>query len=273
MAAACCFKSPLTVVPSDYAPHYDAVLSETLASEKCGNCGAVYTGAEVGMLGCRFHPFQYLNNSARVMPYDSVSGPPSECLLCNEEHLDQYSILAMKGGVPGRHVSRLGCTRIDHCGRVMDVINKPYTCVPLAMADMFFATRTNFGPENARSVCYITRPGQMNLTAEIQLPGTAASFLVPIVNLYTEVSEIFALEDLQKSVRMARRGPNASSITRIKEMHHTDNLDLYRLYADEKEASAEFIPFAVVARVEQSQPITLSYRPEFLQILDDDALI
>lgn len=171
-----------------------------------------------------------------------------------------------------------GCTPIDHTSSVKAILDKPYACVPLALADNFvlhdpYDAESPFSIKDRNNVVVIHKPEQMAMSLSLSIPGTACPVIIPVVQMYDEVRVMFELEDLQKRVRIARRGPNASSITRIKGMQHPDALDVYRLYADDAEANAEFMPFAVLARIHQHKPMELLDLPHLVNVLGDDDLV
>lgn len=278
MAALCEFKTSVGDVPRDFMFQYLGLESAIRTQHTCVRCSRKYGGFELGTLTCRYHPFEHINKAQRFELYSSHSPAPTACRTCNESHLDAYGRRAMHYNVPGSFDSRgPGCVPIDH-GDVDEILAKPYACVPIAMADHFvlhdhYDNTSPFSSQERNNVALVHRPEQMALSVALSIPGTACPFIVPVVQLYDELRTVFQLEDLQKSVRVARRGPNASSITRIKGMQHPDALDVYRLYADDAEANAEFMPFAVIARVHQYKPIEFLDLPELVNVLDDDDLV
>lgn len=273
------FKTSIDEVPQDFAVEYLGLGSAIKAQHRCKRCHKTYGGFDLGTLSCRYHPFEHVNTAQRFEHYSFASPAPGNCQLCNESHLDPYGRRAMHYGVPGnRDEDPSGCVPIDHADSVDAILDKPYACVPIAMADHFLLhdhyDNTNpFSWKDRNNVVLIHKPEQMALSVALSIPGTATAMVIPVVHLYEEVRSVFRLEDLQKTVRVARRGPNASSITRIKGMQHPDALDVYRLYANDAEANAEFMPFAVIARVHQHKPMELLDLPDLVKVLDDDDLV
>jgi len=273
------FKTSLETVPLDYVHQYSSLKRSIAEYQKCALCSEMYSGSQIGTLVCKYHPFQIVNTSTRFVEYHCHSGPPTNCKECNTAHLSSGARRTMHWQIPGDEtLTRTGCTPVDHCADLFELLSHPYKVVPLCMAEEFLlhdrVDDENYMSSHERNnVLVVDSPEQMALTFQMSMPGTNAPVLIPVVDLYDEVSEIFSLDDLQRTVRLARRGPNPSSITRIKGMRHPDALDIYRLYSDDREAQAEFMPFVVVARVHQYKPMELVDIPELVTVVGDDQLV
>lgn len=271
------FNTSLTDIPDALVHSVIRAKKAIDTNHRCVSCGNTYSGADIGVLSCHYHPFEHINSCARVVPY--CGDHPSPCSDCNRAHLTPGARLAV-GEMPGsRPYYRTGCTPIDCCADgVRAVLAKPYRVVPLKMAQEFslydqYDDWNSFGRGAKNNVILIDRPEMMQMTLQIEIPGTRRTLLVPVVEMYEELAQELGLGDLRQTVRKVRRGPNASSITRIKGMQHADALDTYRLYTDDTEAAAEFTPFFVVARVWQNYPLELLDIPEMVTVLADDELI
>ena len=279
MATATTFNTSIGLIPRAYEFQYSGLKRAIGSVHHCVVCQRTYTGSEIGTLACRFHPFKLINTCMRFEEYDSLAAAPTDCRTCNDAHLTSYARRSMAWQVPGStDHSASGCTPVDHCTSLEQLLAKPYSCVPLCMAENF-VLHDKYDRDNPLSthtrtnVVIISEPEQMALTLLIEIPGTSQPFVVPVIELYNEVCSVFKLADLQQSVRLARRGPNASSITRIKGFQHADALDTYRLYADEQDSLAEFMPFAVIARVHPRRRLRLVDIPDLVNVLRDDELI
>lgn len=270
-------KSILSAVPDDYVYALKSVLNELAQEHTCARCRATFRGDSVGTLTCAYHPFKVTNQSARLHAYGgpTADAPPTDCQICNASHLHPMAVRCM-GARPSpgsASYGARGCTPIDHATDLYEMLAQPYICVPQLLASQFVATDRRGDYADRRNVLLIDRAEHMSLCVRIQMPGTAQVLLRPVKDLYAEVTELFALDDLQRSVRLARRGPNPSSITRIQGSKSGEALEVHRLYNGEADAVVEFMPFLVIARVAQREPLALVDVPELVTYIADEDLV
>lgn len=257
-------------VPVQLARQFETTDTITSKRKRCAQCYGVFSGSAIGMLSCLFHPMDYYNTNIRTAPY-TPGVVPTNCYHCNFVHMDTNAVARSDAYIPGdKHTSVRGCTRVDCTTDIRALIDHPYACVPQMMASRFFTLRNS---ADANHVLLINEPSQMSLVLSIFMPGTRRQLLVPVIELYKELRALYDLNDLDSEIRMARRGPSASSITRLRLTSNGNRLDVYRMHAPKSVTNVSFVPFYVVARVSQPHKLALVDIPEMVDVLADDDLI
>lgn len=221
-----------------------------------------------GTLPCSYHPFEYVNSGVRTILYssDSAYREPTSCSECKEYHLKpnirsgamiqpyRNTVLSQLGRIKGLSPStigpgtwRIGCTRIDHCEDVMEVLNHPYLALPVSFADLL---AMDVRDHQELNIMMIDKPRQLERVLEIDIPGTKDIFRKSIEDVYEDMAGVFELPPLADSILAAKIHNPESSISRLKPLKHkdADRKDRIRMTSSVR---ALFVPFIIVTRVSQ----------------------
>lgn len=243
----------------------------------CCFCDSEYSLDLTGTLSCAYHPYAHTNTGVRTIDYsDTIGDPmPSDCSECNNQHLDprlrngvthtltNHTVRLQRrqtnsDGVPTAHGPsqwRLGCTRIDHCESVAELLDHPYLALPLAFADGVMLRKSASASsivDNAQSnIIIISTPHQLEKVLEIDIPGTRNIFRQSVSSIYEEMARKFQLPQLADSVLAAQIHNPESSISRLKQLQHPSAARKDRIRQTAR-VKALFAPFVVIARVAQN---------------------
>lgn len=255
----------------------------------CAHCGVSYRANETGALLCRYHPFNWVSRGQRSMPYlqkhmialgDERSFAPTHCETCNTQHLTgDARFMQHQNRVPGiraANMAKIGCVALDHSSEgVASVLRRPFIAAPFFIATRFLIADPHYKHTfSHRNTIIVDSPQQLNLCLRVVIPGDARPFLHPVRHIYCEMAQIYNLGDLDSDVRLARRGPNASSITRIhKSANNDERLEVHRLHGTGTERTVSFTPFVIIVRIAQPTDVCLIDRPDLVHIVGDDQLI
>jgi len=231
----------------------------------CYFCNGMFTARSAGALLCRFHPHALINRGTNILGrYDDGHPPPSNCRICNRLHISS-SATTVATALLDTHAE--GCTAVDHCASPHELFSRPFVAIPTIFLNEFAVTtiarsRTGSAESNPvlatlrrqHNVLLIHRARQLGQTIEIDVPGTATKFLVAVEEVYEQMAQSFGFESLDSAVREARSFDPMSRA----EMHndqyvHSDARRKDRLRAPFLK-KALFVPFVVIARVDQTTP-------------------
>lgn len=217
----------------------------------CVLCGKLFSGEDAGSLGCRYHPYEYVNRAANVTGYIHAQ-PPSNCITCSNYHQRLPS--------PPHARTDSGCTRIDHCTSVSDLLNWPIIALPLDTVDefKFFAAISGSiltadlkaALEKEMACIVIDKSELLALRIKIDIPGTRKSFVVSLAVVYDRMVRnlrLFDMEETRRRVRLADPTLQESLATQfahdlapVKDKLHMRGL-----------SRIDFHPFVIIARVDQ----------------------
>lgn len=247
-----------------------------LEKKRCCFCDSEYALDLTGTLSCSYHPYAHVNNGVRTIDYsDSVGDPmPSTCTECINQHLDprhrktsdhvlcNHTVTLQQrqrnvGGVPmaqGPSQWRLGCTRIDHCEDVYELLAHPYLALPLAFADALAlrksAPASQLVDASQANIIVVSSAKQLEKVLEIDIPATRNVYRRDVSEVYEEMAHHFELPKLADSVLAAQIHNPESSISRLKQLQHRDAARKDRIRQTAR-VKALFAPFVIIARVAQ----------------------
>ncbi len=224
------------------------VLRAIATTHKCALCGERYSGGAIGTLLCSYHPYTVLARSERTLPYftHGTPPPPTRCKTCNYYHLAPGLRPQSIADAPGDDVYVGGCTRVDHTHDLLELLHKPYACLPEILRDQFVAVA-----RDGHGHPLIDEPDQLTAEVPLYVPGEGLMAL-SVEACASEVMAMYANVDLEREARLAKRGPVISTISRIKGMRRHDADIVSRLYAGNSYGCGlAFIAFFIVPRIEQ----------------------
>lgn len=248
-------------MPPGYEVTDSNIRAQLNKSAFCALCGNSYRGAEVGTLACAYHPMDSNLSALRIRPYSSLCKERGDCDVCARQFLVPAIRIGSGIAAPSAVVAT-GCTKIDHCESLQTLLENPLLAVPTYYSSVLalhgsgsHLTGYHLTEENG-NVLMVDKPEQMAMTVQFEVPGEPGVRTRSVIGIYEEMAHVFNLGQLRESLRDARKGPVGSSITRLKQLEHPDAKRKFMLYA-RNNAYAEFVPFYVIARVQQSSPIKL----------------
>jgi hypothetical protein len=243
-------------VPQIYERAFVEFETEVNFTQRCILCGEFFSGALTGTLSCAYHPFLYVNTATQPFGYGVSHDPPTNCVQCAELHLAP----AERCGLVRKDL-RFGCTAIDHCTDVHELLRRPYIAVPAIFWSMFAISKrdeyadfdalaTNTNPRNG--VVVIHTPEQLLKTLVVDIPGTQKEVRVPIAEIYEKMASRFNIQALADEIYAARAVNPESSISRMVQFSHKEasRRDALRRLFRKK---AHFAPFIILARVMQCE--------------------
>lgn len=245
-------------VPQVYTAAFIAYETEVNFATRCVLCGELFTGALSGTLSCAYHPFEYVNTATNASGYSLSREPPTNCVQCAELHL--------MPGARNEHLVeqnlRFGCTAIDHCTNVYEVLQRPYIAIPTIFWSMFALSKRSGAMRDfdalaantdvRRGVLVVHSAAQLRLTLVVDIPGTRNEFRASVADVYERMAARFNIQALADEVYNARISTVESSISRMAQFSHRDaaRRDSLRRLQRKK---AHFAPFVIVARVMQCE--------------------
>lgn len=244
-------------VSSQYTDAFIAFERELSLAFRCVLCGELFNGGYTGTLSCSFHPYAYVNTATNSSGYDFARDPPTKCVQCAELHL----MPTVRNDDLVRLNLRHGCTAIDHCVDVHELLERPYIAVPaifwtlLAISKRrstqdFVRLATNADKRNG--IIVVHSPLQLRMVLVVDIPGTAKAFRLSVAEVYERMAARFNIERLANEVYSARIQTAESSISRMTQFAHPQaaRRDALRRLQRRK---AHFAPFVIVARVQQCE--------------------
>lgn len=228
----------------------------------CVLCGEQFSGVSTGTLACRYHPFRYVNTAQNAVGYSAEREPPSDCIECVDAHL-KPDVRLRRNTLAAQAAAHAGCTPIDHCADVHELLRRPFIAVPcvfwstLALASRpelrDFARLVDVAGADPRSgVIVVHRASQLAQTLVVDIPATAREVRVSVADVYEQMAARFALEPLADAVYAARSVNPESSISRMSQFTHKDAPRRHALRQLNRKR-AHFVPFVLIARVAQCE--------------------
>jgi hypothetical protein len=169
----------------------------------------------VGTRSCRFHPAFYCDTA-------DVSG----CRACAEND---------------RKCSRRGCTPIDHCQSIVELMRRPFFAVPVHLVGYLRAATL--------SRVSVTRPSQLKKRLVVFIPEMQQAIGYDLLLVYEEMLAQLGLPPLEDEVREARMLDPASRASKYSnQFGHADAPHKDSLRSD-RSHKVQFLPFYVFPRV------------------------
>jgi len=256
------FPTRLKSVPIGYEIKDMSVRAELKKTHTCAACGQLYSGAFVGSLACTFHPYQTYLECKRSTQYSEQELAQCSCLTCAKASLPRTLRSARTFGSGERSRLNDGCTRIDHSSNIDRIFDMPVVAFPTFYARHLRLRGSEshltgyFLDESAGNIMLISQPEQMAATLQYTMPGLHSPQHVRVVDLYELMAVRFGLQQLRDSISRAKKGPVGSSVSRLPQLRHKDASRKFNIYARET-VVAEFVPFYIIVRVQQQQPLEL----------------
>jgi len=245
-------------VPKVYTAAFLAFETEVNFATRCVLCGELFTGALTGTLSCAYHPFEYVNTATNSSGYSVAREPPTNCVQCAELHLMPS---ARNDHLVAENL-RFGCTAIDHCTNVYEVLTRPYIAIPTIFWSMFALSKRSgalrdfdalaANADAHRGIIVVHQAAQLRLMLVVDIPGTRNAFRASVAHVYERMAARFNIQALADEVYSARIATVESSISRMAQFSHRDaeRRDSLRRMQRKK---ARFAPFVIVARVMQCE--------------------
>ena len=233
-------------------------LDELKLRATCSLCGDTYSGTSVGSLACNFHPMATIFSALRRLPYSTRCVEHGSCEVCTRGFLAPEIASSM----PAADLSLKGCTKIDHCRDLAAILHNPVVAIPTFYCHLLELRRTGshlrpgFLCNRSSNLLLIDEPEQIGAVLQYTVPGMPMPQQVLVEQLYEQMAARFRLRRLRDSLLNAKRGFVQNSITRIKELRHPDAERKFSLYSNTRSV-AEFVPFFIIARMQQDTPLKL----------------
>ena len=251
----------MRAVPIGYELADMSIREQLKKTAQCGLCGKEYSGAYVGSLACAFHPYEAYLACMRTAHYNPVLHEAEGCKVCARGHL-MPELRPMSGIEQRDDVLPSGCVRIDHCRNIDTLLERPFYGIPT-----FYSTYLRLHgngshvsglqlDESGGNVLLISEPEQMAMNVQYRLPGIAHIFTISVIEIYETMAALFQLQQLDESLRQARKGPVGSSVSRLPQLRHPHASRKFNMYTRET-VLAEFVPFYILMRVQQNEPMKL----------------
>lgn len=243
--------------PDGYSTRYERLLEELHYPMCCKFCNGEFTSNEVGTLACSFHPMTYYGRATRAIPYAEVERD-DVCTVCM-----QYQVPAVfSQRIPeAMKLRRYDCTRIDHTSDPDALFRNFIIGVPTFFAEYVKINFTSSGnPSVLPNVLLVDKPEIIQMLVVYNVPGLGL-YTKPVVEIYEEITERFGLCNLDEALKEATKQVKQTISFSDKAGMTVKGAEKIRtLYVSNRDYM-EFVPFYIIARVQQS-PGDMKFIPE-----------
>lgn len=183
----------------------------------------------------------------RLIPYSDVE-TIGACKICSNYHVKSDFRQAPREEEFSRS---LDCTRIDHTVDPSELFEHLLIGIPTFLASklaVYFTTKGQ--PSALANFLLVDKPEQLEMTVAYGVPGLG-EYTKPVKQLYDEVADLYGLCELEEALHEANKAVKQTiSFSEKNGMAVKGSEKLRTLYSDNY-TSMEFVPFYVIARIEQ----------------------
>lgn len=223
------------------------MIDELEHSTTCAFCGDQFSRSDLGSLSCRFHPMAVYARCGRTIAHSSAE-TLGRCAVCVKLHVPSELRDPLQ---PDERLPRYACTRVDHTSDPARLFDNLIVGTPTFFASNLSLSLLTVGAPSARAnVLLVDSPERLASRLVYVVPGLG-EFSRAVIDVYRCMAETFHLSTLDEAMREARRAVSRTVTYSERSGMKVPGLDNKKLLYEKQVGSVTFVPFYIVARVEQ----------------------